>query len=85
MNGRLDHPFTDPYVDENREIFKNRSRSQQQVFQRDMLSEALFFIVLGASSTAASALVGRPTDACSLRPLESGSSPARPNRCHKEP
>lgn len=75
MNGRLDHPITDPHIGENYEIFKNRSHGRRQVFQRDIMSEALVLRVLGASGTAGSALVGRPTEACSLRPFGSRSSP----------
>ena len=75
MNGRLDHPVTDPDIGQNGEIFKNRSHALRQVFQRNMVPEVLFNRVLGASGKAGSALVGKPTEACSLRPFGSRSSP----------
>lgn len=78
MNGRLDHPVTDPHIGQNGEIFKNRSHELRQVLQRDIVPNALIYRVLGASGKAGSALVGKPTEACSLRPFGSRSSPTRP-------
>ena len=42
-----------------------------------MVPQVLVYRVLGASGTAGSALVGTPTEACSLRPFGSRSSPTR--------
>lgn len=78
MNGRLDHPVTDPDIGQNGEIFKNRSHAPRQLFRHDMVPEVLVYRVLGASGIAGSALVGKPTEACSLRPFGSRSSPTRP-------
>ena len=77
MNRRLDHPVTDPDRGRNREIFKNRLHGPQLVFEGNVVPQALVCRVLGASGTAGSALVGRPTEACSLRPFGSRSSPKR--------